>query len=213
MIDATARLAAVRRTVGTRLDGPDASRLVRLVVDVGAPATRVWEACTDAEALASWFLPVQGDLRAGGHYQLLDNAGGIIERCDPPHAFAVTWEFDGNDSVVTVALEPAAAGTRLTLEHRCDRDDPTWALYGPGATGIGWDLTLLGLHLHVDGGPGAGPADAAAWVQGEDGLAFTERLGRAWLRADLAGGADDGAARAAAGRAIEAYTGRTPELD
>ena len=44
----------------------------------------LWDACTNAERIPRWFLPVSGELRDGGRYQLEGNAGGTIERCDPP---------------------------------------------------------------------------------------------------------------------------------
>ena len=44
----------------------------------------MWDACTDPERIGRWFLPVSGDLRLGGRYQLEGNAGGEILRCEPP---------------------------------------------------------------------------------------------------------------------------------
>ena len=49
-------------------------------------STTLWDACTNAERIPRWFLPVSGDLRLGGRYQLEGNAGGTIERCDPPRS-------------------------------------------------------------------------------------------------------------------------------
>jgi uncharacterized protein YndB with AHSA1/START domain len=68
----------------------------------------LWEAITTPVRLARWFLPVEGDLRLGGRYQLQGNAGGTITRCDPPEAFDVTWEFGGATSWVAVRLTPDA---------------------------------------------------------------------------------------------------------
>lgn len=82
--------------------------------------------------------------------------------------------------------------------------DATWATYGPGATGIGWDLTLLGVVLHLD--PAGDPAAAAAWTVEEDGRRFLARLGDAWGDTDVQGGADPVAAKAAADRTVEVYT-------
>src|ERR1022692_1430641 len=42
-----------------------------------------------------WFLPVSGDLRLGGRFQIEGNASGTIERCDPPKGFTATWEYGG----------------------------------------------------------------------------------------------------------------------
>ena len=43
----------------------------------------VWDACTNPERIPRWFVPVSGDLRLGGRYQIEGNASGTIERCDP----------------------------------------------------------------------------------------------------------------------------------
>jgi uncharacterized protein YndB with AHSA1/START domain len=206
MIDADGRLGAVRREVDGRLVDGREVHVLTIGEELAAPVAEVWVACTDPARLAAWFLPVSGDLRAGGRYAIEGNASGAIDRCDAPEGFAVTWEFDGNVTRVALALEPLdGGGTRLTLEHVHELDDPTWATYGPGATGIGWDLTLLGLTLHLD--PDGDPAKAAAWTAEEAGLRFMARLGDAWGEADVAGGADPASAKAAADRTVEAYTG------
>src|SRR5918998_6524836 len=58
----------------------------------------VWDAITNPERIPRWFLPIEGDLRLGGRYQLEGNAGGTVERCDPPKSFAATWEYGGDVS-------------------------------------------------------------------------------------------------------------------
>ena len=44
----------------------------------------VWDAVTDPDRLKRWFLPISGDLRVGGTFQLEGNAGGEILSCEPP---------------------------------------------------------------------------------------------------------------------------------
>src|SRR5690348_7754297 len=112
----------------------------------------LWEAITTPERLVRWFLPVEGDLKLGGRYQLKGNAGGTITRCDRPEALDVTWEFAGATSWVNVRLTPDGRGARLTLEHIAHRDgigEEHMKKFGPGAVGIGWDLALYGLELYV----------------------------------------------------------------
>ena len=46
----------------------------------------LWEAITNAERIPRWFLPITGELRLGGRYQLQGNAGGTITACEPPRA-------------------------------------------------------------------------------------------------------------------------------
>ena len=43
----------------------------------------LWDACTNPDRIPRWFLPISGDLRLNGRYQLEGNAGGTIERCEP----------------------------------------------------------------------------------------------------------------------------------
>ena len=55
-----------------------------------------------------WFLPVTGDLRLGGRFQVEGNAGGVVERCDPPRSFAATWECGESTSWLEVRLAATA---------------------------------------------------------------------------------------------------------
>ena len=121
------------------------------------PPEDLWDACTNPERIARWFLPVSGDLRPGGRYEFEGNASGTIERCEPPHSLAATWEYGGQTSWVELRLMPEAEGrTRFALEHIAHVDDEIWAQFGPGAVGIGWDLALIGLTLHLASGGRAG---------------------------------------------------------
>ena len=93
---------------------------------------------------------MSGDLREGGTYQLEGNAGGTVERCTAPESFAVTWEYGGTVSWLEVTLTEADGGTTLELVHEAPVDPEFWALFGPGAVGLGWDLGLLGLGMYVE---------------------------------------------------------------
>jgi uncharacterized protein YndB with AHSA1/START domain len=76
------------------------------------------DVCTRPERIPRWFLRVLGDLRVGGYYQLEGNAGGKIERCDPPNGFTATWECGGSVSWIEVRLSVEADGrTRFELNH------------------------------------------------------------------------------------------------
>ena len=71
MIDVTQQINAVRRTVGTRVLEAGQARTVTISRTYGAAIEDVWDACTNAERIPRWFLPVSGDLRLHGRYQLL----------------------------------------------------------------------------------------------------------------------------------------------
>jgi uncharacterized protein YndB with AHSA1/START domain len=207
MVEVTGQIEAVRREVARRrVDGVD-RRVLALTQDLPASPDELWAALTTPDRLAAWFLPVSGSLREGGRFRLEGNAAGTIESCVPPSSLAVTWELGDAAGRVVVALDPADGGARLRLEHHVDADDATWADYGPGATGVGWDLSLLGLVLHLS------PEAAEAWDGGDDGRWFVELSGEAWHAADVAGGADTREARGRANRTIEAYVAGQDEDD
>jgi uncharacterized protein YndB with AHSA1/START domain len=172
----------------------------------------LWQAITTPERLSRWFLPVEGDLKLGGKYQLQGNAGGTIARCDPPKALDLTWEFGGAMSWVNVRLTPEGRKARLTLEHIAHLTGPGeehFKNFGPGATGIGWDLALDGgLARHV-GNPGVAldPKAVEAWTLSAEGKAFVRKCGEAWAAAYIASGANPEEARAQAERTIAFYSG------
>ena len=213
MIEVGEQLNGVQRAVGTRVLEAGQVRVVTVSQVYDATLQELWDACTNAERIPRWFLPVSGDLRLGGHYQLEGNAGGTIERCDPPHAFQATWEYGGNVTWIELRLaaEPAG-GTRFVLDHLIPVDaDPPWDQFGPGAVGIGWDMALLGLANHLATGRAIDPAESATWAISDAARQFMTGSSTRWYEADVAGGADSAAARASADRTIAAYTAPPPD--
>jgi uncharacterized protein YndB with AHSA1/START domain len=209
MTDVTHQIDAVRRTVGNRTLEAGEARVLTISQTYDAPLEDVWDACTSAERIPRWFLPITGELRLHGRYQFEGNAGGVTQRCDPPKSFSATWEYGDEVSWIEVRLSPEGDGrTRFELEHVAHVDDERWLQFGPGAVGVGWDSGLLGLasHLAADG-TGITPDQAAAWMASEEGRQFFTLAGERWGEADIAGGTDPEAARAAAARTIAAYTG------
>jgi uncharacterized protein YndB with AHSA1/START domain len=204
MIDITAEINAIRREV--RAGSPGACRAVALRRRYGAAIEDVWDACTSPERISRWFLPVSGDLRPGGRYQLEGNAGGEILRCEPPRLLRVTWEFgDAPPSEVELRLSAGADGdTVLELEHTM-RVTPLWAEFGPGAVGVGWDLALLGLANYIAGRENP---DARSWPQSAEGRQFITRCSLDWGAAHEAGGATAAEADAAARNTTRFYTGQ-----
>lgn len=206
MIDVEHQISAVSRVVGSRVLEAGEARTVTISQVYDADLDDVWDACTNAERIPRWFMPVTGELKLGGHYQLEGNAGGTVERCDPPHSFAATWEYGGEVSWIEVRLSEDSGRTRFELEHLAHVDDERWSEFGPGAVGVGWDLTVMGLCLHLSSGAANDAAEAAAWMATEDGKRFITTSSDGWYEATVAAGADPEAARAAADRTTAAYT-------
>ncbi|MGH2944047.1 MAG: polyketide cyclase, partial [Solirubrobacteraceae bacterium] len=138
--------------------------------------------------------------------------GGTIERCDPPNGFAATWEYGGEVSWIELRLsaEPRGA-TRFELDHIAHVDDTRAAEFGPGAVGVGWDLGLIGLAIHLATGQGVDRQAAEEWTVSEEGRRFMSLSSQGWRDASVAAGADEVEAQAAADRTTAFYTGATPD--
>ncbi|HYD45061.1 MAG TPA: SRPBCC family protein [Phenylobacterium sp.] len=193
--------AVVRRIEDRQVDG----RPARVVVATRSYDTTVedlWDAITSAERIPRWFLPVSGELKLGGRYQLEGNAGGTVTACEPPTRLSLTWEFGGGISWVNVALSADGDRARLELEHIAHVEDH-WRQFGPGAVGIGWDLSLIALARHLAGEP----YDEAAFSASDEGKAFIHGSGEGWREADIASGEDAAAATERAARTVAFYTG------
>jgi len=168
-----------------------------------------WDALTNPARIPRWFLPISGDLKVGGRYQFEGNAGGSIERCEPPRLVALTWEMHGEVSWVTVSLEERDGNTRLALEHVAHVPEVLFDEFGPGGVGIGWDLALMGLGLHFESGAPRDPREAEKWAATAEGRSFVEGSSSAWAEASIAAGTDTRKAREAASRVTELYSPRT----
>lgn len=207
-IDYTFHLGAVQRTVTeTELDGKPARRVtLERVYDTSA--ADLWEALTTPERLQRWFLPISGELQLGGRYQLEGNAGGTITECRPHSFFAATWEFQGGVSWIEVRLTPQEEeSTRLTLTHICPVDE-FWQQFGPGAVGVGWDLGLLGLVVHLADSDG-GRFDEEAFALSPEGKTYITGASQGWGQAAVAAGEDPAKAEAGVKLTTSTYTGET----
>lgn len=208
MTDVLRYIGAVTREIRSRdYEG----RSARVLVATCAYDTKiddVWDAITNAERIPRWFLPISGDLRLGGRYQLKGNAGGQITGCEPPRSLKLTWEMGGQVSWVNIGLtELSDGGTRLQLEHIAHIPDDLWNQYGPGAVGVGWDMVIMGLNRHLTTRASVDPKIAAVWPTTDEGKDFVRRSSDEWCHASIAAGTDEAAARSAAGRTTAAYTG------
>jgi uncharacterized protein YndB with AHSA1/START domain len=207
-IDVLRYIGAVTREIQSRDHEGRPARVLVATCTYDTTIEDVWDAITNAERIPRWFLPISGDLRVGGHYQLHGNASGKISSCEPPRSLAITWEFGGQVSWVHVRLtELSDGGTRLELEHIAYVPDELWNQYGPGAVGVGWDLTMMGLGRHLSTGAAADPKEAAGWPASEEGKDFVRRSSDGWCQASISAGTDEASARSAATRTTAFYTG------
>ena len=201
--------AEFREVADREHDGRPAKAVVAARV-YDTDAADLWDALTNPERIPRWFSPVTGELKLGGRYQIQGNAGGTIQRCEPPRALDITWEFGGGKSWVTLRLAPEGAGTRLTLEHIMLAEDMTgehWLQFGPGAVGVGWDLSFLGLGLHLASGGARPPEADPAWMASDEAKAFMRESATGWAAAHIASGEDAEVARGMASRTAGFYTG------
>jgi uncharacterized protein YndB with AHSA1/START domain len=169
----------------------------------------VWDALTNPERLPRWFMPVSGELHVGGRYQFEGNAGGEVLACEKPSRAQLTWEFGGEISWLELTLTDLGDRTRVGLEHIA----PVTAhmsKYGPGAIGVGWDFSFLGLANHLAGGPDVRPGDEDELIGTPEGRAFVETSSERWADASIAAGDDPDAARAAQQATTAFYTGDQP---
>jgi len=205
--DPTAYVGAVTRVVENRERDGRPARAVIAARNYDTDIADLWDALTNAERIPRWFMPVSGELRLGGRYQLHGNAGGTITQCEPPKRLAVTWEFGGGISWVTVTLSRVSAkSTRLELEHVAPIDSH-WKQYGPGAVGVGWDLGLYGLARHIETGEAVAQGEGLTFLGTSAGKTFVTASSADWGHADIVAGEDPAVAKAAAENTRAAYTG------
>ena len=170
----------------------------------------LWDALSNSDRIARWFLPISGDLKPGGRFQLEGNAGGEIKQCDGPNMFEVTWECSGNVSWVKVTLSPEDGKTRLTLAHTMTKDEASeshWKKYGPGATGVGWDLGFLGLGIHLETGNPVPQAEFHGWMASEEGKTFSRKCAQSWAESHVKSGESPEVANEMAEQTAKAYCG------
>ena len=100
---------------------------IERTVELAHPPERVWAALTTAEGLGAWFGDEAViDLRPGGSARMRWSGEGYtaqmrVERVEEPVVFGFTWHIfglpggDPRRTYVEFTLEPAGAGTRLTV--------------------------------------------------------------------------------------------------
>lgn len=154
MIDPATTAGLVTREVRTGSRGGGPTKIALASRTYAGEQDDLWEALTSPERLPRWFLPVSGDLREGGSYQVTGNAHGV----------------------------------------------------GPGAVGVGWDLSLMGLGLHLESGEPVDPAEVEAFTLSAEGVEFVRVSAAGWADAAIADGDDSRSAHDAADRTVAFYT-------
>ncbi|MDE0417562.1 MAG: SRPBCC domain-containing protein [bacterium] len=211
-LDVERLLGAVERTVSSLERDGQAACAVTLARSYATTVEDLWDAVTSADRIPRWFLPVSGRLEPGGRFQLEGNAGGTIRHCEPSSHLGLTWEFGSDVSWVEARLRNEDTGrSHLAITHTALVSDH-WHMFGPGAVGVGWEMGLLGMELHLSR-PNEPKLDGATFHTTRDGKALLVGSSAAWGRAAEAAGTDPAAARAAAQRTAAFYTGDTVAPD
>lgn len=158
--------------------------VIALTRTYDADIADVWDAVTSPDRLSRWFMPIEGELKVGGRYQLKGNAGGEVLSCEPPHRFLVTWVFvpeptEKDITEVEVRLREDGGRTILELRHEATVDPDLWNQFGPGAVGVGWDLGFLGLAMHLEN-PGSGVLPAEEFESSPEARGFIVASSEAW---------------------------------
>ena len=208
--DVERHLGAAERSVSSLERDGYPARAVTLSRNYATTVEDLWDAVTNGQRIPHWFLPISGELELGGRYQLEGNAGGVITACVRLSHFALTWEFGEDLSWVEVRLlDDGPRGARLTLTHTAHLSEH-WSEFGPGAVGVGWELGLLGLAIHLTR-PTEPKPDEVEFVTSPEGRALIKGSSEAWGQAAAAAGAAPDEARAAAARTTAFYTGEPAE--
>ena len=209
-LDVEGHLGAVERSVSSLKRDGQPVRAVTLSRSYATTVEDLWDAVTNSERIPRWFLPISGELELGGRYQLKGNAGGVITACERPSHLALTWEFGEDLSWVEVRFADEGAGRALLTLTHTEHVSEHWGKYGPGAAGVGWELGLMGLAIHLRQ-PTEPKPDEAAFATSRAGKALITGSSEGWRQAAVAVGTDPEAARAAARRTTAFYTGESAE--
>lgn len=164
----------------------------------------VWDALTNKRRLPRWFAPVEGDFKLGGRFQIKGNAEGEITHCENEKGFDLTWEFGDDISWVKVEIMSENDKTHLYVEHLAHTEGKHFETYGPGATGVGWDLSLVGLGYYVQTSQSI---DNAVFMDSPDAKSIISFCARSWGDAAIKAEFDKQASIDSAGNTEKFYLG------
>lgn len=205
MIDIAKQVAAVQRLVSQYSTDGGARVSVLLRRNYAAPIKDVWNALAEPDQLRRWFLPITGDLREGGRFQLEGNAGGEILRCAAPRLLKTT--FGEDTSVVELRLTEVGGGAGFEMMHSVPLE-MAGSSAGALFVGPGWDVGLLALDRYLRG---EAAVDPVAWENSAEVQQFSRQTIKAWAAAIEDSGTADGDQIA---HGVAAATAQfTPDLD
>jgi len=177
VIDVARWVAETNRDVRRGADSGGGGHAAVLRRSYDTTVENVWGALTDPKRLEQWFLPVSGDLRLGGTFQLQDNAHGEILECDPPRLLRVSWKYGdmAPNEVVARVSEAPGGGAVLELEHAspADADEAPGFILGVGP---GWDPALVALGTLLQGEV----PDKTWWQTSPEARELIEQSIQAW---------------------------------
>ena len=88
-----------------------------------------------------------------------------------------------------------------------DASEEHWRKYGPGATGVGWDLSFAGLSLHIQTRETVPQNESEVWMGSTEGKTFIRECSTAWADAHIDSGEDETIAREMAEQTARFYCG------
>jgi uncharacterized protein YndB with AHSA1/START domain len=113
-------IAEPRPTLSRRRLAAGEARVAHFTRTYDAPIDDVWDACTNPQRLARWYVPVTGDLRVGGSFQQAMMGSGEVVRCEAPSLLVVS--LGGGKDELVLRLSESDEGTVLELEHATTLD-------------------------------------------------------------------------------------------
>ena len=142
---------------------------IEKIVDLAAPPARVWRALTDHEEFGAWFrVALDGPFIVGATTTGRITAPGyehmkwttVTEKMEPQRLFAFSWPPGDIDPdtvyaadakvLVEFRLEPAGAGTRLTITETGFLQFPeAKRLEALRSNAQGWDSQAANIAAHV----------------------------------------------------------------
>jgi len=199
---------SIHRTVHSdQMDGKN-TREVVIESSYNIKPKDLWADLSIADRIEKWFAPVTGELKLHGEYQIQGNAQGTITTCDPFKLIELTWDMFGDQSWLKISLiKEQQRRTRLILSHKMFHS-PHYESYGSGATGVGWEMAFLGLHLHI-AHPEQAKLDEEEFAYSDEGRRFIRQSSEGWKLASIAGGEDPQEATQAAQNTTAFYTGES----